>query len=373
MSMISLCYFGGLYFNNPYYETFNTIQIYRNFALVGIGPEKNEALLECIHDMAQESDSGIGYVLNVGYFHDMNLRNYVSLQNLANTQGVIYKSLIGVSGCIPTPVFLTSEDFITFNKVIGIMPQDFVLNDAEIIMSDILKRNVNMEIGDMVDNDGNKVIGFKQKSRLAGTYDSAGYTSFRVDSKHFPDSVMLIRKLSVDNETDLDKEVSITRFNDDMARLKQQYPDLIFIDANYHTRNIARAYSVYRTITVAVSFVVALVLAITINATLIGEYDNRRFEFNYYNAVGLSFREIAMKIAKEILLINLVGLMLGIIVVFLITFVLNETILYNNGIHMAYYCTDSVLGAGLCEVGVVVPVIAFQINRIGTQDVTDWV
>ena len=369
MSMISICYLGGLYLSSPFYENLNTIEVYRNFVIVSMGyGQAQEAEHEYMAFMDRVLGSpiaGIGRAIQVSYFSD-DEKKIGGYQGIKDAQKISFHTLIGIPVGIPMPVFHTSTDFSAFNEAVGLLPAGFILDDGDLVMSDLLRRNRGLEVGDNVESDGEMVTGFKRGVLLAETYDAKGYTSFRVDSAHAPDSVLLLR------DTLLDRETSVENMDSAVARMKHDYPSLQFFDYNYQYDYIKSISTDFWAVIVPVCIIVALVLAITINAILIGEYANRKFEFSIYRATGFSRLEISVKIIKEIVMINLLGLGLGAIMVTLSIFVLNETVLYDNGMRLSYCCDESVIASILCEMAVIIPIIIFQVNRINKHDVTEF-
>lgn len=368
MSLISICYLGGLYISSPYYENLKTIDIYQDFTIVskGTGLDKQDCL-EFLKNVSSESNFGIGRVMLVSYFADQ--KNTGGIRDINARQKISFTRLIGLPGGISMPIFYNSNNFSVFKNTVGLFIDpsiDWQLANGEMAMSDLLKRNLGLEKGAIIDNDGELITGFKQSSTLAQTYKSNGYTSFRIDSAHTPDSVLLLR------ENTPDKEKSREDFNAAVMQLKQEYPDLQFIDYEYQKNIINDVLAVYYAIIIVVALIVALILAIMINAILIGEYANRKLEFSIYKATGFSRWEITFKVIKETILINLLGLALGAVMVLLMIFVLNETVLFAKGLQLSYFCPESLIGTLICETVVIIPIIAFQANRIKKHDVTNF-
>ncbi|MDR2711849.1 MAG: ABC transporter permease [Clostridiales bacterium] len=368
MSLISICYLGGLYISSPYYENLKTIDIYQDFTIVskGIGLDKQDCL-EFLKNVSSESNFGIGRVMLVSYFADQ--ENTSGIRDINARQKISFTRLIGLPGGISMPIFYNSNNFSAFKNTAGLFidsSTDWQLANGEMAMSDLLKRNLGLEKGAIIDNDGELITGFKQSSTLAQTYKSNGYTSFRIDSAHTPDSVLLLR------ENTPDKEKSREDFNAAVMQLKQEYPDLQFIDYEYQKNIINDVLAVYYAIIIVVALIVALILAIMINAILIGEYANRKLEFSIYKATGFSRWEITFKVIKETILINLLGLALGAVMVLLMIFVLNETVLFAKGLQLSYFCPESLIGTLICETVVIIPIIVFQANRIKKHDVTNF-
>jgi ABC-type antimicrobial peptide transport system permease subunit len=274
----------------------------------------------------------------------------------------------GIKGGVPMPCFITSEDFIEFNRVAGLLPVGFELKDGHIAMSDILKRNLSLDIGDSVELEyyGTMNFGSRHSYKLAETYDAKGYTSFYVDSSKAPDSVLLLR------EDVPDRNTAIGNLDSAVAQMKQDYQNLRFIDYQYQSNFASISSSGLWNVINPVLVCISVVLAITINAIMVGEYANRRAEFSIYKAAGFSKRDIIFKITKETLMVNLIGLGTGAILVALFVFTLNEAILFKRGMRLPYYCHESVIWTIAGELAVIVPVIIFQVTQIRKHDITEY-
>lgn len=364
ISMIAICYVGGLYIASPFYEELNTIDVYKNFAVVILKKYGSVREYTELSAFVADKTSGIGQHIPVRYYTEA--ENISSAQFYITNQYMFFKTLIGVPGGAPMPVFLNPEDFATFNDLIKLMPEGTILDDGKLVMSEIFRINMNLEIGDIVENDYEMVVGFNQSCELADTYIAKGYTYFRVDSTYTADSVMLLR------ENIYDTAVSIDNFNRALKQVKERFPSFQIIDYQQRKEIVYEKFSAFRTILFIISLVVALVLAVTINAIFAGEYEKRKFEFSLYKAIGFSLREITVKVIKEIFMIQSMGVMLGILLALITVFCLNRFVLPNQGLKLAYYSIEAVIGTLLCAMIILITLISVQIIRVKKCDVTNF-
>jgi hypothetical protein len=362
--MIAICYVGGLYIASPFYEELNTIDVYKNFAVVILKKYGSVREYTELSAFVADKTSGIGQHIPVRYYTEA--ENISSAQFYITNQYMFFKTLIGVPGGAPMPVFLNPEDFATFNDLIKLMPEGTILDDGKLVMSEIFRINMNLEIGDIVENDYEMVVGFNQSCELADTYIAKGYTYFRVDSTYTADSVMLLR------ENIYDTAVSIDNFNRALKQVKERFPSFQIIDYQQRKEIVYEKFSAFRTILFIISLVVALVLAVTINAIFAGEYEKRKFEFSLYKAIGFSLREITVKVIKEIFMIQSMGVMLGILLALITVFCLNRFVLPNQGLKLAYYSIEAVIGTLLCAMIILITLISVQIIRVKKCDVTNF-
>jgi ABC-type antimicrobial peptide transport system permease subunit len=117
---------------------------------------------------------------------------------------------------------------------------------------------------------------------------------------------------------------------------------------------------------------VAVVLAVTINSVMSGQYMKRTYEFGVYRALGRSRREIRRKVAKEVLLMNLIAVLMGAAIILLYTYLVNSLIYNEKGLHLLYFSRIGLIGFMLCEVLILVPVILSKGRRMGKADVTGF-
>ena len=122
----------------------------------------------------------------------------------------------------------------------------------------------------------------------------------------------------------------------------------------------------------AMVVLVAVVLAVTINSVMTGQYLKRTYEFGVYRALGRSRREIRRKVAKEVLVMNFMAVLAGVVIIMLYTYLVNSLIYENKGLHLLYFSRIGLLGFLLCEILILVPVILSKGRRMGKADVTGF-
>ena len=92
----------------------------------------------------------------------------------------------------------------------------------------------------------------------------------------------------------------------------------------------------------------AVIMAVTVNAAFIGMYQRRHFEFAIYRAIGMSKKEIIGKIVKELIYIDGIAVFLGGGIFFLGLYLFNHLALYPVGKYLRYYHPLALSGALLC-------------------------
>ena len=98
----------------------------------------------------------------------------------------------------------------------------------------------------------------------------------------------------------------------------------------------------------------------------------RTYEFGVYRAVGRSRGEIRRKIAAEILIQDMLGIACGLVIVLLSTLLLNELAFLPNGKYLPYMSDMGILGAVVCNLLAVIPLIFFKSRAMNRADVTEF-
>lgn len=121
-----------------------------------------------------------------------------------------------------------------------------------------------------------------------------------------------------------------------------------------------------------IDLLIAIVLAVTINSVVTGQYMKRTYEFGIYKALGRSKKEIYKKVAAEVLTMNFIACLTGFAAIFLFTYLINELIYKQNGLHLLYASTTGLLGFIICDILIVVPLILSKGRMMSKADVTEF-
>ncbi len=122
----------------------------------------------------------------------------------------------------------------------------------------------------------------------------------------------------------------------------------------------------------AVDILIAVVLAVTVNSVVTGQYLKRTCEFGIYRALGRSRREVRRKVASEIILMNITACITGGAAIFLFTYMINELVYVKKGMHLLYFSGTGLTGFILCDILIVVPLIWSKGRFMGKADVTEF-
>jgi ABC-type lipoprotein release transport system permease subunit len=131
-------------------------------------------------------------------------------------------------------------------------------------------------------------------------------------------------------------------------------------------------FSVFYVLFYMIDLLIGIVLAVTVNSVITGQYLKRVYEFGVYRALGRSKGGIKKKVAKEILLMNFIACAAGAVVISLFTYIINELYYKPMGIHLLAFSQAGLLGFLLCDVFIVVPLILSKGRMMSKADVTEF-
>lgn len=117
---------------------------------------------------------------------------------------------------------------------------------------------------------------------------------------------------------------------------------------------------------------IAVVLAVTINSVVTGQYLKRIYEFGIYKALGRSRKEVKAKVAAEVLSMNFLACLMGFAAIFLFTYLMNELVYKQKGMYLVYSSTIGFIGFIICDILIVLPLILSKGRLMGKADVTEF-
>jgi len=120
------------------------------------------------------------------------------------------------------------------------------------------------------------------------------------------------------------------------------------------------------------SILIAIVLAVTLNSVLTGQFLRREYEFAVYRALGVSRRTIRRKVTSELVLMDLIAVAAGLTVMLLLTFLLNELLYVPRGQYLPYVSGMGVFGLAVSNLALLVPACILKGRKMCRMDVTDF-
>ena len=151
-------------------------------------------------------------------------------------------------------------------------------------------------------------------------------------------------------------------------RTQEKYP----ITVNDIRNQITGQFTIFNRIYLFVIMLLSVILAVTINAAFVGMYQRRNYEFAVYRAIGVYRKAIVNKLVSELLWMDLFALVLGAGVVLLGLYLLNNLVLYPNGMYLRYFHPTALTGLVLCNVMVLLPLIFTRCRQLLSADICEY-
>lgn len=353
----TLCYMGGIYVYSMEYHYNREIRPYRDYAMMyqNYGCTQND--WDFMVDRLQSLPS-VSSLIPVNSSPRIRYTNEISFRI---SQGVI--------------VFTSTKDLTTMNQITQLVPDSNDLpQDGEIILSEGLAKNANIKVGDILTS-GGTLFYFDTPLKVKYIYPSLDYSAYAVDSTAIPYSLMILRKGDIEKTSEQDmhlaEKTSRQQFADDLETLDHtNVVELTTYENQY--ADLQNQMPIYNLIFYSVVILVSIVLAITINATLIEAYGKRKSEFSIYLAIGIPRKKLVFKIIKEITLINLLGLTTGMLLNVIILFVINQLVFYPRGLGLPYFAWNAAIATVLCDLFAIMPSTLLRIRNIKQYDITKY-
>lgn len=308
-------------------------------------------------------DEFIEFVDNVESYCPDNATKLIGVGSI----NISFKSIMGYENSTGMFMFRSEDDFAEFNRVMTDVPDDIVIHNDEVMLSQTLADNWGVKVGDVLDEDWDKASIYVPVT-VKVIADIPGMVFYGVSDSYNGDMLMILRN-EPDSVEGYDKESVDKALEDAAQRINNDYPH-IRTQTNRIWMNVIREQlSMLTFILAAITAVIGIVLAITVNAAFSAAYEKRRYEFSIYKAIGFTGGRVFGKIAGEVLLLDLIGLIAGTIICSAVILIINY-ILTPQGLFFFKVSVNGILATIVCNLMVVVPVIISNIRRIRRYDVT---
>ena len=116
----------------------------------------------------------------------------------------------------------------------------------------------------------------------------------------------------------------------------------------------------------------SIVLAVPVNSVLTGQYMKRTYEFGIYRAIGIKRRSVFKKVFCEIMTMDAIAIVSGILFDLLLTFLLNELLYIPDGKYLPYASMLGLEGVILSNLLVLIPSVIFKGRMMLKADVTEF-
>lgn len=271
--------------------------------------------------------------------------------------GMEHSTVMGLKMGGNSYVFQSKEDMEKVFSYLGIEGDLSKCKQNSIVLDEKFAKNLGVKVGDVIDHSFN--------SNIDGTYTvdaivkGGGYCTYYL----YEDKGTLGR-MYIYSDTLNGQEL--------YDYVNQQAKDYNVAVQQSERDSIAGQLNIFLIIFMMVDLLIAVVLAITINSVMTGQYLKRTYEFGIYRAIGISKRKIMGKVGREILLTNSIANVIGLAVVLLTAYLLNELVYEKQGMDLLYCTKTGIAGFLLCEVLIVVPLIISKARMMCKADVTQF-
>lgn len=354
----TLCYIGGIYVYSMEHHFNREIRPYRDYAMMfqnyGCTQKDWDLMVERLHSLSSVS----------------------TLLPMDTSPRILYTNEISFQISQNVIVFTSANDFEKVNQIIKLIPDNKDLpQDGEIILSEGLAKNANIKVGDILSSN-ETLFNFDTPLKVTYIYPSLDYSAYAVDNTAIAYSLFILRDEDTietfGQEKAVNKQISSRQdFSDDLESLDVAEVVNLSTYANQYA-DLKSQMPIYYMIFYSVVILISIVLAITINATLIEAYDKRKGEFSIYRAIGIPKQKLVGKIIKEITLINFFGLTTGLLLNLAILFVINQLVFYPRGLGLPYFHWNAAIATLLCDFFAIMPSALLRIRNIKQYDITKY-
>lgn len=334
-------YVGGLYVTNPYDSWQPHIETYEKIVSVGANSADDTAYRSFLKEAAS---SGKVTVIEMGTYNGMNWETIMG---------------IGTGQCAFS--FRSVEDFKTFCELMEIECDYDNLKSGSMIMSDRFAKNRRLSIGDKIDKSYEWNI-FSEFTLDAIT-EEEGYILYFINEEDKTSTAATLIGNGIEGEELYDYVYGLQNQLDN--------PRDVFIYKGVKN-DIDGQFEVFDLIYLFIALLLAIILAVTINAAFVSMYQRREFEFSVYRAIGISRRRIIGKIAGELLLIDAIALAVGTVAVLLGLYLFNNLVLYPAGKYLRYFNQTALFYMVICNVIIIVPLIITRCRQMLKADICEY-
>lgn len=338
-SMISLIYVGGLYLMNISEESYMQLEQWKDFVRVeSTYDDKDQAQFKAMIALVQR---------------DENIESYPVGENYYN-----YPTMLGFQNGNRAYVF-NKNDFLRLNQRLQIIPLEDSVTDGGIFLSEKEAAYLEVARGDLISRDNDDLHIYYGDSEFPVTV--------------FPSDSFMV--LFVSEDVSLPYTYLLTwsegsskeQFDDTVQYIKATYDNLNVVTYADEIMNMEENFAINNIIYYSIIAIVTIVFVITTNAVLVGIYEKRRREFALYQGVGIPRSSLYRKVAKEILIMNGLGIILGIIFSLIVISILNVFVYAKDGLSMSYYNRTALSAVIICDMAIIIPGIGLRIRTISKE------
>lgn len=274
------------------------------------------------------------------------------------------KSIMGFYTGTTWFLLRSEEDFNTFVKLTDALPKDTKLPDNSLILSEMLANNWGVKEGEILKgNGGFEHMYFPADMKVEKVLPLNGIQLYGW-SGSAPSSGVLILSTTEEHAPTLTEDLNSLRKN-----IMDKYKHIIAYTNEFQKAEAEEELSILSYFFAVIIVIVAVVFAITVNATFAAMFEKRKYEFSIYKAIGFSKKSLFGKIFGELLVMDGIGLVAGAGICFIVIKLLNA-LLWSSGLQFIHISALGVAGTLVCNVAIIIPVVMANMKRIKKYDVT---
>lgn len=275
-----------------------------------------------------------------------------------------YESIMGFYNGSTWFLLKSGEDFNTFVKLTDILPKDIKLNDNSLILSEMLANNWGVKEGDILEGEGGfEHMYFPADMKIEKVLPLNGMQLYGWSSSASSSGVLVL------STTEEHAPTLTEDLNSLQKTITDKYKHIIAFTNEFQKAEVEEELAILSYFLVVIIVIVAVVFAITVNATFAAMYEKRKYEFSIYKAIGFSKKSLFGKILGELLVMDGIGLVAGAGICFITVKILNA-VLWSRGLQFIHISVLGVVGTLLCNVAIIIPVVMANMKRIKKYDVT---
>lgn len=256
--------------------------------------------------------------------------------------GMSYKSVLGLEMGVGTFVFNSVSDMENVFERLGVKGDFSKCKNKSIVISQAVANSKGLKLGDKVDARFDAC--FWDEYTVDAIVDDGSYCIFYI--YEHDESLGRLYVYSDTMEGD-----ELYNYVNELAKGKKVH--VAERDRTY----VMQQFRIFFILFYIMDLLVATVIAITIYAVVTGQYLNRCYEFGIYKALGIHAREIRRKITGEICLMNFFACVIGMVIIEIFTYLMNELVYIPSGKYLVSVSQSGIIGFLLCEVIILVPLI----------------
>ena len=270
--------------------------------------------------------------------------------------GLPWKCTLGFEMGSVSMVFNSPEDMKDCFEKLGIHADLSDVKDGSVCLSSALASQYGIKKGDVMDASVYK--GISGSHPVGAILEDDSFMVFYVDH------VESVFRMHV-----MGKERSGQELRDYLIKLQGDYK--VHVERPLR-EGIEKEFKPFKIIFGVGIVLLSLVLAVVVNTVVTGQYIARTYEFGVYRAIGLTKGEIYKKCAAEILTMDAIAIVLGAVVIFLYTFLVNELHYVPAGKYLPYFSWMGLYAFLASNLLVVVPTILLKGRNMSRADVTEF-